>query len=108
MGFSIIGSDRGSARVVIDGTLDDGSLYVLRIELATLLRGHPERVQLSIKRPHLIDDSSRGLLVSFLDLLHAQGGRLVLCELGGQAVEIVERPQIDRLLRRQSSSLGAQ
>ena len=95
MSFSIVSSDSGVVRLHLEGELDHGATYVLRLELAALLRRRPSRVELSLSPVMRFDETARGLLLSFFDLLQARGGRLALCGPSGFAV--IEPCQMDRL-----------
>jgi anti-anti-sigma regulatory factor len=104
--FSIVASNPREARLAIDGKLDDASIYVLRLELANLLRQHPKRVELFMARSDCIDNSGRGLLLSFFAVLQSQGGLLTLRNPHDPPVEVLELPQMERLLKVRPDTLG--
>jgi anti-anti-sigma regulatory factor len=106
MSFSIIFSAPDVARLTIDGKLDCASIYVLRLELASLLRQHPKRVDVSMAQSGFIDDSSRGLLLSFFQVLRSQGGLSSLRGPGDPQVVALELPEMERLLKVSSDPLG--
>jgi hypothetical protein len=106
MSFSIVSSSPGVVRLTIQGPLDNATLYLLRLELANLIRQRPTRVELSFGHPFFVTDSSKGLLLSFLERLRAHGVLLFLHNPGGRAVEVVDSPPIRRLLRARLDSLG--
>jgi len=99
MSFSIVASDPCVARLAIDGKLDDAGIYVLRLELANLLRQRPKRVELFMARADFIDNSGRGLLLSFFEVLRSQGGLLTLRDRDVPPVAVLEIPQMERLLK---------
>jgi anti-anti-sigma regulatory factor len=106
MSFSIVASDPYVARLAIDGKLDDAGIYVLRLELANLLRQHPKRVEVFMARSDLIDNSGRGLLLSFFSVLRSQGGLLTLRNPDDPPVAVLELPQMERLLKVRPDPLG--
>ena len=106
MSFSIVSSDPGVSRLHLEGELDEGTAYVLRLELATLLRSRPKRVDLSIRQTAPFDDGARGLLLSFFQLLQAQGGNLMLCRRNDPPVAVVEPGEMERLLKTSSVPAG--
>lgn len=72
MSFSIVVSGRGVVELAIEGDLDEATISILRIELATLLRSRPRRVELRVAHPSLVGNSGRILLMSFFHL-HSAG-----------------------------------
>jgi ABC-type transporter Mla MlaB component len=106
MSFSIVFSDPDVARLTIDGKLDGASIYVLRLELANLLRQHPKRVEVSMARSGVIDNSGRGLLLSFFQVLRSQGGLLTLRAPDDRQIAALELPEMERLLKVSSDSRG--
>ena len=105
MSFSIVSSDYGVVLLTIAGELDAAIICVLRLELSNLLRRCPGRVELHLTRPSLLDDAAKGLLLTFFDLLRAQGGLLVLCDLQDPPIPVLESLHMERLLRTQITSL---
>jgi anti-anti-sigma regulatory factor len=99
LSFFIIISDSGVIRLHLEGELEDAKTRILRGELASLLRRRPTRVDLSLSGPDLFDDTIRGMLLSFFELLRAHGGRLHLSERGGPRVAVVEARQLEHLLK---------
>ena len=99
MSFSIVSSDPGIARLRIEGRLDEATTQILRVELAGLLRSRPTRVELSMPYPRSVAGTTRDLLLSFLEVLRAQGGRLVLHGLDDLPVAIIGPRDMERLLR---------
>jgi hypothetical protein len=98
MSFSIVSSDPGIARLRIEGRLDEATTQILRVELAGLLRSRPTRVELSMPYPRSITGPTRDLLLSFLEVLRAQGGRLVLHGLDDSPVAVIGLREMEHLL----------
>lgn len=105
MSFSIVTSDFGVARLTIEGKLDDATTAVLRLELSNLLRRRPARVNLYVTRREALGDYGKRVLLSFFDLFREQGGLLVLCDLQGPPVPVLEPLQMERLLRTEGASV---
>jgi hypothetical protein len=98
MSFSIISARPGVFRVAIDGELEGATVGLLRSELVALLGKGPEEVVLGLSRPANLGGAGWGLLQTFLDVLRARGGRVVL-ELGPDGVVVVrDLPHLMRLL----------
>ena len=106
MSFSIVSTTVGVARLHIEGSLDETTTYILRLELAALLRRSPTRVELSMSAAPSIDKMSRDLLLSFVDVLRAQGADLVLCGRDDLPVAFVGPREVETLFRRRSEACG--
>ena len=104
MSFSIVSSDSHTARLRIEGRLDEATTQILRVELAGLLRSRPSRVELSMPYPRTIAGPTRDLLLAFLEGLRTQGGRLVLHGLDDSPVAVIGPREMEHLLRLSSET----
>jgi hypothetical protein len=104
MSFSIVSAAPGIARLRIEGRLDEGTTQLLRVELAGLLRSRPSRVELSMPYPRSVARTTRELLLSFLEVLRAQGGRLILHGLDDLPVAVIGPREMEHLLRLSSET----
>lgn len=96
--FSIVTCVPGVEHIAIQGVLDEASTYILRLELSNVLRRRPTVVQLSVARTGLFDQAGQGLLMSFCELLRAQGGRLELSETAEDGGSVIDPKDLERFL----------
>ena len=97
MAFSIVTREFGVARLAIEGQLDATTIWALQRELSTLLRRHPNRVEVDVSGLSLIDTSGVGLLLSFFKKLSAQGGLLMVSGLRDQPLALFALLKLERL-----------